>query len=365
MDAADVLMSENFGAFGGLKVNQTSALKGLEAQETLGKIAMQPAQQKLAESHARLYEASAEEKEESVRSQKRLAELIQGLPPGGSEGTQPTPTDLANQMLRLSGLAAKSGLIKDSTELATKASTILQHVASAAESDADAALQKMRRDDIILDMVGGLAQSGLESQTAYDAARMAALNDPVLIDAMKKRGFDITKMPTDFNRAKPALQALVTQTMKAKDKLAQDTRDRVAKAEIAKDGAAAQASIASAKAADANLERLNQIIADVKKNDGDTTGGARDLRAEKKKAIKDKAEKDKLAEEARARKQASIDAARFTPVPKEAIADPSKREVGRTYMTPKGPLTWTGQGWKPLVEARLPAAPADEDDDED
>lgn len=365
MDAAEVLMSENFGAFGGLKVNQTSALKGLEAQKTLGEIAMQPAEQKLKEAHARLYDASAEEKEEAVRSQKRMAELMQGLAPGGSEGAGQGPEDLADQMLRLSSLAFKGGMVKQGTELATKASTILQHVASASASDASAALRDARREDIYLDMIGGLAQSGLESQTAYDAARMAALNDPVLADMMKKRGFDITKMPTDFNKAKPALQALVTQTIKAKDTLAQKTRDAVAKAEIAKDGAQAEAAAASARVAEARLEQINQVIADVKKHGGDTTGGGRDLRSARKDALKDKTEKDKLAAEAKARQQASIDAKRFEPVPKEAIADPSRREVGKTYMTPKGPLTWTGQGWKPLVEARPAAAPADEDDDED
>lgn len=30
----------------------------------------------------------------------------------------------------------------------------------------------------------------------------------------------------------------------------------------------------------------------------------------------------------------------------EAPRDPAARKVGQTYSTPKGPLTWTGQGWK-------------------
>ncbi len=68
MDAAEVLMSPEFGAFGGLHEQQKSVLGGLDAQHKLAEIASMPALQRQREAHARLFESQAAEHEASTAS---------------------------------------------------------------------------------------------------------------------------------------------------------------------------------------------------------------------------------------------------------------------------------------------------------
>ena len=359
MDAADVLMSPNFGAFGGLEVNQTTALRELEAQKRMGEIALQPTKMRQEQAQTRLYEAQAAEHEENVATQKRMAELMKGLPPGGSD-TEQGPGDMADRMLRLSDVAFKGGFLKPAVELATKASTIYQHVAAAEASGASADLRRARTVTAEAERIGALAGAALENPDQYDALRMTAINE----------GFPAERLPVSFEEAAPRLRALVRASISAKDKAAQTTRDRSADAEIKKDNAQAGAATAAAAASAGRLRLLTKQIADIEKNGGDTTGGARDLRKARKDALA-KAEADKVKmREAQEKKQASIDAARFPPPTEKELQDPTKRIVGKTYSTPKGPLTWTGQGWvRPggAATARPPVSTVpDEDlDDED
>lgn len=353
MDAAEVLMNPGFGALGGLEVNQQSALRGLEAQKRLGDIAMQPAEMRQKQAHARLYEAQAAEHEENIASQKRMAELMKGLPPGGSAAAN-DPTDMAEKMLALSNLAFKGGMLKQGTELATKATTILQHVAAADASGASADLRRTRDRVAKAERIGAMAQAALDDPSQYAALRMAAIQE----------GLPAQQLPADFNAAAPGLRALVKSSISAKDTWAQQTRDRVAKAEITKDNAQAGAAAASAEASTARARVLKQQADDIEKAGGDTTGGARDLRKARREALA-KAEKDReVMRAAEERKQMSIDAARFPAPTEKELKDPTARTPGKTYFTPKGALTWTGQGWvKPGGAA--PAARTTTEDDFD
>ena len=364
MDAADVLMNKDFGAFGGATFRQDSMLKGLEAQKAMGEIAAMPALARQREAHARLYESQAAEHEENVASQRRMAELVKGLPPGGSQEKAEGPEDIANSMVNMGALAFKSGLVKQGTELISKGTTVLQHLAAAEASKASKALREARTEEIFLDQIGGLALAA-KDQGSWDQTRLALLSDEALGGYLAQRGIDPVKLPTSFQQAKPIMEALATSAMKVKDRLAQTTRDRVADAEIKKDGAAAAASAASATLSRERVVEVRQRVKDVEKNGGDTTGGARALRDERRKAVGDAKIKNEAAAEAKRRQQASIDAKRF-PAPSEAeLKDPSKRVAGQTYSTPRGPMTWTGQGWKPLVEVAKPAAAEEDDDGED
>lgn len=51
----------------------------------------------------------------------------------------------------------------------------------------------------------------------------------------------------------------------------------------------------------------------------------------------------------------------FAPAPLDA----KQRESGTTYMTPKGPHTWTGYGWKPVAPTPTPTDEGDTSDEED
>ena len=368
MDPAEVLMSPNFGAFGGLEVNQQTALRTLEAQKRLGEIAGQPAEQRQREAHARLFEAEAAEKEENTAGQKRMAELMKGMAPGTSGATGPTPTDLANQMIQLGGVAMRSGLLKQGEDLLTKGTTVLQHVAAADASQASVALRQARATQAVLDQVGGLAASATD-QASYDQTRMALMSDPQLTEIMKKRGIDPSRLPADYYTAKPLLNSLTTSVIKAKDILAATEKRRVDDAEISKFGAQAGAASASASASRARADVLRLREADINKNGGDTSNGAREARRATAEARDNAAaakETKRLADEAYRK---SLDAKRFPPPTPDQIKDPSKLSVGQTYSTPRGVLTWTGKGWvKPGGASAAPAARApiaDTSDEED
>lgn len=369
MDPAEVLMSPNFGAFGGLEVNQTSALRELEARKRLGEIAGQPAEQRQREAHARLFEAEAAAKEEEAAATKRMSELMRGMPPGASREAGPTPEEIAQHMIQVGGVAMRSGMLKPGIELATKGTTILQHIAAADASQASVALRQARATQAVLDQVGGLAASATDQQS-YDQARQAFVNDPQLAQMAAKRGIDLSKLPQDYYSAKPILDSLVTSTQKAKDVLAAKEKKRVDDAEITKDLAQAGSAGAAATALRARADVLRLREADIKKNGGDTSNGARAAREERVDAnAQARAAREKKAA-ADAAYRASLDAKRFPPPTPEQIKDPSKLRVGETYSTPKGALTWSGKGWvKPGGASAAPAARApvaaasDEEDD--
>ncbi len=370
MDAAEVLMNPGFGAFGGLTVNQNTALKGLDAQKTMGEIAMQPAEMRQKAAHARLYESQAAVHEEEVASQKRMGELMRGMAPGASSVATPGPGDMGNKLLQLSSLAFDAGMVKQATELATKGTTVLQHVAAAAASEASVGLRQARASAALLDQVGGLVYS-VSDQASYDQAKMALIGDPQIAALMKQRGIDPSRLPSDVGQAMPILEGLKVQVQKAKDIVAAKEKKLVDAAEIAKDNAQAGAASAAAGASSARERLTKAQLNDIEKNGGDTTAGARALRDAKRKATEEAATDRKIAQDLKDRQQAAKEAKMFDPVPQEAIANPAKRVVGKTYNTPKGALTWTGSAWvKPggtVAPTIKPASAltADELDDEE
>lgn len=379
MDAADVLMSPDFGAFGGVRFQNENQLKGLEAQLKLGEIAGQPAVQRQREAHARLYEAEAAEKEAATQAQKRMGELMQGLPPGGSDTKQAGPDDAANMMIAAGTQAMREGYLKQGQDLVSKGTTVLQHMAATDASKASVDLRKARAADALLDQIGGLAMSATDQQS-YDIARMSALNDPQMAAMLKQRGIDLSRLPASYEQAKPLLKSLASQAMSAKEQLAQQTRDRTADAEIKKDTAQAKAAEAAAGASSARARLIKLQEQDIAKAGGDTTGGARTLREARKEAV-GKAESDKAAARSlREQELAARNAKRFpSPSAEQITAMREGREVkglvvGDSYTTPSGVRPFLGKGpdgkyrWgapigtKPATKS-LSTLP-DEDDDE-
>lgn len=368
MDPAEVLMSPNFGAFGGLEVNQTSALRGLEAQKRLGEIAMQPAEQKLKESHARFYTAEAQAKENEAAAQRGMAELMAKQNPAGSTD----PLEILGQMSSVAGAAISKGYVKPGMEMLNKALTGFQHVATASAANASAALRAAHATTTYLDQIGGLASSAVDQQS-YDIAKQAFMSDPNLVAMAKQRGIDLSRLPQDYYTAKPLMDSLVTRTQKAKDIIAAKERKRVDDAKIVQLGAQAGASSAAAEASRARAKVSKLRADDIEKNGGDTSNNARAARESAiaaRKAAREAADRRDAATEAH---RAAINAARF-PVPDPAaIKNPALLKVGQTYSTPKGPLTWTGQGWvkpggggtTPAARAPTAAEVADEEDDAD
>jgi uncharacterized small protein (DUF1192 family) len=120
-------MAELFGGFGGIRLweqdKQAAQAAALARQEALGRIAMQPAQQ-------RLGAAQAEMAEMALGEQRRLPGLMRR---GATTGR--TPTEM---FLSLSRMAAEEVMAEQSKEFATVASQLMQREAATVASRAAA-----------------------------------------------------------------------------------------------------------------------------------------------------------------------------------------------------------------------------------
>lgn len=123
----------------------------IDAEEALGRIAMQPSEIALREAHTRLYGAQADEKIAEAEAARRAGALAreamqgqgaQGVP-GGAQGGQPTLDQLAGHLGTVASRLAGEGYINKATDIAKVSSTLLSQA-----STRDAALVKAQLDGL-------------------------------------------------------------------------------------------------------------------------------------------------------------------------------------------------------------------------
>lgn len=340
-------------------------LHGVQAQEVLGKIAMQPAANDLTLAHARYYKAAAAEheaKSEELRTMSALGREA-ATTPAGAVGSDDEDASLAVPLEKLYRLATDKGMVASPMvqKLATQAASIRQREESAARANAMAAEHRYKAAKQQLDLVGSFAMSATD-QASYDRMRLA----------VEEKGLDLGPLPASFEEAKPHLADIITQSMEAKDVLAAKQKALVDKANIKKLEMQASASDAAAIASTARARVSNQTFEARAKNDGENSPATKALKEARAANARDAIAKrgqmtaaQQAAVDARIAARAAADAKKFDPLTATELADPAKRTVGKTYSTPKGAMIWTKEGWTPLYP--LPTIPAinESDDEED
>ena len=286
-------MGEMFGAPIGIGAAEQDmrqvALGGLQAQELLGKIEQQPAQQALAEAHARLYGSEADLKQVQVKQQQilqKLAEDSANANAAASQGEVYTadqarsalgggPTSQAEPFERMLALATKQNINPLMTEeLGKRAVAIRKDEAMTAYRNAQAAKQQIDAQHEQLAMASSQAQGLLAGGPQnYDKLRAS-----IIAQTPPGQPSGVDLLPEGFEEAKPFLQQFVVQGMKAKEWL--DTQ-REAAAETAKE-ALWRAQTGSAGAAAAlsgqRLKLAKQEFDFRAKNDGERSPSAAQAR---------------------------------------------------------------------------------------
>jgi len=348
----DFMNAPDYGAPGGVRANDAFRKNALDAQETLGKIAMQPGQMRLTDAHARLYEAEASAKEAAAIAERRMADIAlraAGGQTAEAEGPTKTPRSLGSPLVDMAQMAFGAGLWKQGADLTKKAVDINAKEAAAGASQASQQLRAVRAQVAQAGEQASLALSAVD-QGSYDRLRMT----------LAARGQDISALPEDYASAKPMLQQVVTAGMTAKDSLALAEKRIQDAAERKKWGAQAGAATATAKAAEARAKLITQTYDERAKNGGKDSPSVVALREARTKAIKDNAA-------AKERAEAAKDLAKFPPAP----ADPKARTLDKTYTWPDGSkILWTinpATGKPGARQIRPPGvkAPPEVDDTED
>ena len=186
-------MSDMFGApigIGAAERDQVALTRGaLEAQETLGKIAAQPAALEHTQAQTRLLKGQAGVLEAEAGDQSWMAAQVRT--PGAAPGQVGTPgataeSQAASAMERFSTLPAKAmeaGRPKLALELMTKLGTMQQHEASARASDAAARVRDSNVRKETLKQIGGIANAALQ------------MNDAELTEAWPGLAMRVAQMP--------------------------------------------------------------------------------------------------------------------------------------------------------------------------
>lgn len=335
-------MADMFGAPVGIdafdKNNRDNILGALNAGRILGEIEQQPIERRVKEAHARLYDAQAAEKESEAAATKRMLEMISGGAAIGGEEMEPSA-----RLDSMGNAALAAGKFTMGADLLGKAQTIRTGAATAATAAFRQELIGARTNKLLAERVGGLAGS-VTDQATWDTVR------PQLEEA------GIRGLPSEYGQAASTLAQLQTASMTAAQQLSAKEAGLNRQARAAHWKAQEKewdARIARAGAAIVlSRERLTQL----KKEGGphaEATRGAQ-------KALKELREAQKKAIEGKAQTQFNRGA-----VP----SDPTKRQVGAVYNTPKGPMQWNGQGWLPAPKmggrASVADSSIDDDDDED
>lgn len=343
------MAGEMFGAPAGITAGESASreqlMGALNAQHRLGQIAAQPSAQRLAESHARLYEAQADEAERKADAQAKLAWLAENEPvdvQGAVEGAKAGGQSLANPLIRFSKLAAKAGLFKESAEFATKASTIAQHEASAGASQASEGLRKARTLTTLAQNRASQALA-VTDQGSYDRLRQS----------MVAAGESLDGLPENYAAAQPTLKQWVQNGIAAQDALRlaeQKAHNKVVemrlRAQAGASGAAAEASKARVKLS--NLEYDNLV-----KNGGERSPEAKALKDARRRNQDDLIVKRDAAAKAK-------ELAKFPPAPPAEV-----REKGKAYTIGGQKAIWWGTGWQLLQPGEVAAASADDTDEDD
>lgn len=325
-------MSELYGAPSGIlaaQANERAGLaSGLNAFKLLGEIEKQPAEKRLAEAHARLYEGQASLAESQARDLAQMQALERDVAQARSQGVDLTVEDAARRSaqsklsslsepieqlvaegqrrgtpLRLMLPAIKEIVYlrgKEATMLSQEA-TRLEHLANVAKKDAD--------------RKGALATLGLKGPQSYAQMRAMAAEE----------GLPINGLPESFEQAVPILQGIVASSLSVKEQADLTVKDAQLKATKARDVVTerkANAYIAAAIARkDLVVEKLNKL----KKNDGGASPEVVELRRERTEA-------SRAVREARERKE-------FPPAP----LDPKARTPEQSYTAADGKtrFKWT------------------------
>lgn len=132
-----------FGApigFRQAEIDQQQAIRTLlEAQKTLGEIAMQPQEMRLKEAHGRYYNAQAAEHEAKARDEAQMQELAKRAAQEVVQGTS-----VIDQADRLAQSAIGQGKYQQALDITGKTSLVRQHVASADASVARSAYNRFK-----------------------------------------------------------------------------------------------------------------------------------------------------------------------------------------------------------------------------
>lgn len=156
------------GFFSGYGAGQHDYLAG---EETLGRIAMQPA-------HQRIYEAEAGTKEMQLRQAQRMEQLMQGFDwgapggggaPGGAPGGQ--PQSMATPYWRMAEIAGRSGNVEQSRKLAAGASQIMVRESNALNARSSMESRYLNMQFKNMGALEGIL-SGAKDQASFDAGNM-------------------------------------------------------------------------------------------------------------------------------------------------------------------------------------------------
>ncbi len=201
-------MADMFGAplgIGAAERDQREVVQGgLSALKTMGEIEAQPTDLALKKAHARYYDAGALKVEKEAAEMEAFAGIAKGI--GASGGT---PGDPAERLGQIADRAINAGFVTRGAALAKTAQDLRTKEAVTLATQASEGLRRVREAAARAQMVSGIASGALQanSQEGYDMARMQAI----------QAGLPATQLPESYEEAKPLLQQLVTQGLKATD----------------------------------------------------------------------------------------------------------------------------------------------------
>ena len=345
MARGDGMFGAPVGIEAALDTQRDNTLGAMKALKDLGEIEGLPQKRALEAAHARYYNAAAGEKEEEARADRLLAGAA------GTPGVAGSPDEsLSDPLARLAKIALSAGFIKKGADLQTKASQIRlreQQIGTSAAREELALLTGQREE---LAQIASVAAS-VTDQSSWDRVRMTLAGE----------GAAPGSMPERYEDAKPLLDQMVTQGMRASETLLARERAVTAAARNKTLAAQAKAAGASADAARARLRLTNQTYNLRRANGGDTSTSMKELREARTAALKDATRARDVRDAAVAARQASIDRDRFPPPSAAQISNPSLLTRGQPYSTPKGVLVFKGMvngkpTWGTMVEPKSPAA---------
>ena len=352
-------MSELFGAPSGIMAAQQNQLTGLQAQQAMGQIAMQPAEMSYKQSAARLNNAQAAGSEiQTAQSQamldlqrnwmanKQEADARQQLvAQGQASGRDATVADLgptgqvsnrsqADALQQFADFADANGMppslmAKTRGEIAT----IHEHEAVAGYRNSQASFEQFKEQQARLAQIGSIAKAAASGPQQF----AQALLDPNTA-AMLPQGMNLLS----YEQALPHLQHIYQTAQTTQQQLVAERQADVAKVQKQRSTAASAASVAAAEASRARRDLTITYKDAIIKNGGERSTAAKDA-------------KDSAALARKAVTDAKL-RAEFPPVP----LDPGARSFGKSYTAADGTTraTWqkdptSGKGvWVPVTATK-------------
>lgn len=251
-------MAEMFGVSDAEVAQRPNYMQRLQAQEIMGRIAMQPAELRGAEARAAEHEANAAEKMDVLRRNAVIRKLSEAAPARGHVATMEDVEDVlterspAKDMRDLYEKGRAAGMSPmDLADVATKWSTLASQEATAKNARSNQQLHEGAAVAQRAVREGSLAMSALESPQAYATLRMSTP--------------ELNRLPQSFEAAKPFLEHLVNtarsvQVQEDQRRKAERTAQlaEAAEADKARRTAVAEKAAADAKAARIKAEHLEK-----------------------------------------------------------------------------------------------------------